>query len=252
MNRTSEPRAGLARLAPPPLEQGICSSGRPVVIDRAAAQSSCRPRPAPPMRGRERLAVVTSYFNPCGYRSLRRNYQRFAQDMQDQRAALFTIELAHRDQAFLLQPSATVVQVRANDVMWQKERLLNVLIQRLPDHFDQVAWVDADVRFENPNWRADASAALDDTPIVQLFAKAALLDREGEVSDLRRGVALLRCYGPAMQEAFLAWAEPLFADVRGRVGCVPGRLTAAASTAGTSSAPGGCCNTASIRAPTSG
>lgn len=35
---------------------------------------------------------------------------------------------------------------------------------------------------------------------------------------------LLSCYGPTMQEAFFAWAEPLFADVRGRVGCVPGRL----------------------------
>lgn len=136
MNRTSELRAYFARPAPPLLEQGIFPSGHPLDIDRAARASNCRPRRAPPVRGRERLAVITSYFNPCGYRSLRRNYQRFAQDMQDQQTDFFTIELAHRDQAFLLRPGPRVLQVRASDVMWQKERLLNVLIRRLPDHFE--------------------------------------------------------------------------------------------------------------------
>jgi len=257
----------------------------PVGVDTTAPFAKAyagRPRRAPPAPLQQRLAVVTSYFNPCNYRSLRRNYLRFAADMRRQRVPLFTVELAFRDQPFMLRSGSRQVQVRATDVMWQKERLLNLLIERLPDSFDQVAWIDADVRFDTDWWLVDASRVLEEKPVVQLFQHAELLDARDEVAQVRPGVAYavanrlpqathfghahpgfawaarrdvlarhglldhhiagggdslmviamygwwnhptLRCYSPAMLDAYFAWAEPFFAQVWGSVGSVPGRL----------------------------
>jgi hypothetical protein len=53
--------------------------------------------------------------------------------------------------------------------MWQKERLLNVALRRLPGDCEIVAWLDCDVLFENPNWAVEAAAQLQTHAIVQLF-----------------------------------------------------------------------------------
>jgi len=44
---------------------------------------------------------------------------------------LFIGECAFGDRAFELTPSSSVFQFRCRDVMWQKERLLNLAIERM-------------------------------------------------------------------------------------------------------------------------
>jgi hypothetical protein len=55
--------------------------------------------------------------------------------------------------------------------MWQKERLINLAIPRLPKEWTTVAWVDSDVLFENRNWAVETVAQLDRHEIVQLFSE---------------------------------------------------------------------------------
>src|SRR5690606_11967644 len=50
----------------------------------------------------QRLAVLTTYFNPCGYRRLLENYHRFAAGMAAVEAELWTIELAFDDDPFAI------------------------------------------------------------------------------------------------------------------------------------------------------
>lgn len=88
-----------------------------------------RPRAAPPdnrffRRLPRRLAVISSYFNPCGYTSLTDNYHRFAHEMHENGVPLYTAELAFGDQPFALDGQPNVTRFRARDVMWHKERLL--------------------------------------------------------------------------------------------------------------------------------
>lgn len=64
------------------------------------------------------------------------------------------------------------------DVMWQKERMLNVLIDELPVEYDKVAWLDADIFFDNENWIAETSELLRRVPVAQLFERAIWLDAE--------------------------------------------------------------------------
>jgi hypothetical protein len=33
-------------------------------------------------------------------------------------------------------------------IIWMKENLINMAVQRLPSHIDRIAWIDADVEFE--------------------------------------------------------------------------------------------------------
>ena len=113
------------------------------------------------------LWAVTSHFNPAGYRRRRANYRVFRRRLP---MPLLTVEWSV-DGRFELQPGDAdiLVQVSGGDVMWQKERLLNLGIARLPPQCTQVAWVDADLVFE----RADLATAIDEAlarfPVVQLY-----------------------------------------------------------------------------------
>lgn len=132
------------------------------------------------------LWVVTTYFNPAGFRSKRMNYARFRERIAAAGIPLVTVECALGDRPFELPPGPDVRRVRGRDVMWQKERLLNVAIAHLPDWCRKVAWLDADLLFENPDWATAAAARLDEVPVVQLFDRAVRLPR-GTTEDDGRG-----------------------------------------------------------------
>ena len=126
------------------------------------------------------LWIVTCYFNPQSYATRLENYRRFKAVLERSGARLVTVECAFDNQAFVL-PGPNVIGVRARDVLWQKERLLNLAISTLPSECRKVAWLDCDVLFQNPNWLVHASKLLDRFALVQPFQEVALLAR-GQVS----------------------------------------------------------------------
>jgi hypothetical protein len=64
-----------------------------------------------------------------------------------------------------------VVQLRGRDVLWQKERLLNVALEHLPPDCRYVAWVDADIIFGREDWADATIAQLRRVPLVQPFGR---------------------------------------------------------------------------------
>jgi hypothetical protein len=132
------------------------------------------------------LWIVTAYFNPAGFRSRRCNYDRFREPIQAAGIPLVTVECALGDRPFELPPGPDVHQIRGRDIMWQKERLLNVALAQLPDRCRKVAWLDADILFENADWAVLAAARLEDFPVVQLFDRAIRLPRTAS-SDTKHG-----------------------------------------------------------------
>ena len=135
------------------------------------------------------MAVVTCFFNPCGYLATSRNYRRFCRGLQASGYPLYTIECAFGDAPFTLPAGPNVLQVRTRDVMWHKEGLLNRVIAELPDDFDKVAWVDADVLFSNRSWLLDVERLLDERPVAQVFEDAVMLGRRHEPTEARYSVA---------------------------------------------------------------
>ena len=126
------------------------------------------------------LWAVTTYFNPCGYKTRRVNYERFLAALTSQGVNCLTVECAFGDDAFELEPSPLVLQIRSDSVMWQKERLLNLGAEALPRECKYVAWIDADVIFENENWPSIAKVMLETNHVVQLFSTCDRLDSSGE------------------------------------------------------------------------
>lgn len=119
-----------------------------------------------------RLAIITTYFNPAGYSALLDNYKIFSEDIISQNLDLWTVEIAFGNADFELKKNDRVIQIRSSDIMWHKERALNILIESLPKEYDKIAWLDADILFENRKWADEACKLLEEHPIIQCYQKA--------------------------------------------------------------------------------
>jgi hypothetical protein len=120
--------------------------------------------------------ALTTYFNPIHYSSRLHNYRAFRQALT---VPLLTVELGY-DGAFDLEVTDAdiLVRVRGTDVLWQKERLLNLALANLPPHVHYVAWLDCDVMLARRDWPQAAIDALRRHEIVQLFSEMYDLPRD--------------------------------------------------------------------------
>jgi hypothetical protein len=123
------------------------------------------------------LWAITSVFNPSGSRRRVENYRRFRAALP---VPLATIELGFGGEWHLARGDAELyVPIGDGDALWQKERLLNLLLPRLPAACRYVAWLDADVLMEDADWPRRTVEALAQAPLAQLFSSLRYLDREG-------------------------------------------------------------------------
>ncbi|HET8799047.1 MAG TPA: hypothetical protein VFO89_15240 [Thermoanaerobaculia bacterium] len=130
----------------------------------------------------DRVWVVTSFFNPARFATKRRNYERFRAGLAAAGVPCLTVECAFDGLPFELRASSSVLHVRSRDVLWQKERLLNVAITALPRTCTKVVWLDCDVLFESSRWVADVDAVLERCAVMQPFTTVVRLPR-GAVDD---------------------------------------------------------------------
>ncbi len=113
------------------------------------------------------LWAITCYFNPRHYRSRRENYHIFRERLK---VPLVTVELSMDGTFELRDGDADVLkQLRARDVMWHKERLLNIALAAAPRECTKIAWLDCDVVFQNEGWAEGTSEVLDKFVLAQPF-----------------------------------------------------------------------------------
>lgn len=125
----------------------------------------------------ENFWCVTVFFNPAKYQSLANNYLIFRENLEKQGCNLLTVELAFKDADFQLSGN-NVLQLRSNSIMWQKERLINFGISKLPPECKYFAWIDCDVLFSDPHWQEMAVEKLKTNQIIQLFKKVYYLPKD--------------------------------------------------------------------------
>ena len=105
------------------------------------------------------------------------NYRRFHAALT---VPLATIELGFGGHWHLTSRDAELyVAIGDGDVLWQKERLLNLLLPRLPPQCRHIAWIDADVLLTESDWPARTAEALSHAPLVQLYSVLRYLGPEG-------------------------------------------------------------------------
>lgn len=118
----------------------------------------------------DKLCIISVYFNPAKYRALYENYLYFSSRIKEQQIRLITVECAFNDDDFQLPKESDVYQLRSSSIMWQKERLINYGISKLPAECDYFAWIDGDIIFPN-GWNNLAIQELQKSDIIQLYKK---------------------------------------------------------------------------------
>jgi hypothetical protein len=138
--------------------------------DRASLPEQFRPYAAA-----SRFGVITLYFNPSRYLSKLRNYLLFRESLKVSGIPCITIECHLAGAGSDLAGLEDVHFVASRDVMWQKERLANLAIERLPKEWTRLAWLDCDIFFENWKWAIEAVEQLENHSVVQLFSEVVRL-----------------------------------------------------------------------------
>jgi hypothetical protein len=123
--------------------------------------------------------LLTSYFNPGRFARRQVNYRTFRKHLPTD-LPLVTVECS-ADGAFELgkDDADILIQVRG-DVMWQKERLLSIAIEAVPESVRAVAWLDCDVVFEEESWPERTLDALARASVAQLFDRVCWLESDEE------------------------------------------------------------------------
>jgi hypothetical protein len=132
------------------------------------------------------LHVIAVISNPVMYATRYRLAEQFIQHMAEfPEVRLTVVEHAFGDRHFEVidRSSETHVRVRGSHEIWLKENLVNIGLRHLPPNWRYVSWVDADVRFLNPDWARETLHALQHYAVVQPFEGAVDMGPHNNVFD---------------------------------------------------------------------
>lgn len=124
-------------------------------------------------------AIVSCFFNPHNYKQNQRNLKRYVEVMGH------PVQFAELSFNGTYLTEGISLWGTEKNIMWQKERLLNIAISQLPDRYTKVAWIDADVQFLNCNWLQEASERLEECDVIQPFSQVLYSDSEGGIMGRR-------------------------------------------------------------------
>jgi hypothetical protein len=129
------------------------------------------------------LHVVIVLSNPCQYARRYILAREFIQRMlNEEHVILYIVELAYGNDGFHVtdKNNKRHLQLRGDIPLWHKENMINIGVKKLlPTGWKAMAWIDADVEFENSSWALDTLKVLNGCKdIVQLFSHAVDMDKE--------------------------------------------------------------------------
>ncbi len=96
--------------------------------------------------------------------------------------------------------------------LWQKEAAINLAASMVPPEYDNIAWLDTDIWFANPDWVKATEQGLQTHDVVQLFTTACWVGPDGDVEINRQGSAMAGLDHRWQSHPGFAWAmrKPLW------------------------------------------
>jgi len=117
------------------------------------------------------LAVVSCFFNPGGSQRRVSNFRAFLASIRSSGVRCLVVELAFGNNEFRIVDHEDVIQLRTNNVLWHKERLLNIGIRHLlSEGYRKIAWLDGDIVFKDPHWPLEIANRLEQANLCQVFS----------------------------------------------------------------------------------
>jgi hypothetical protein len=137
-------------------------------------------------RVEENLHVVMVISNPCRYLRRFKLAHEFIERMKkEQNVILYIVEVAYKNDEFHVTQidNERHLRIRSWDSpIWLKENMVNIGVDLLlPSDWKAMAWIDADIEFDNPHWASDALKILNGSrDIIQLFSHCVDMDANEE------------------------------------------------------------------------
>ena len=117
------------------------------------------------------LIAIIPYYNPFKWKIRLKNYNTCVSRLRSQGCKVITVECAIGDKIY---ETDAEMKVFYTYIIWQKERLINLAVERLPS-CDNIIWLDNDLIFSDENWVEKTEELLKINDYVQLFEKVVYL-----------------------------------------------------------------------------
>lgn len=130
------------------------------------------------------IACVTVFFNPVQYKRILNNYFKFRENFS-KRIPLYVVEASFTGN-FETDADFKIRANSSNQWMWQKERMINWIVDKLPDKYSRYMYSDCDLLFEE-GWDIKL---LERDGVIQCFGDIEFLDADGK--PYRDGLSALK------------------------------------------------------------
>jgi len=116
---------------------------------------------------------ISTFFNPGRHQNKVDNFRQFRASVAQQGLQMLCVELVFGQAPNQLRDDDCDILIHRRtaegNTLWQKERLLNIALENLPNTVEKVMWLDSDLIFLNDNWVPETAELLDQFPVVQPF-----------------------------------------------------------------------------------
>jgi len=153
------------------------------------------------LTNKAKLYVISVISNPARFETRYKLFNEFCDRMKlENNVVLFTVELQQRARPFVTNAN---IKLRTNHELWYKENLINIAVQHLPHDWEYMAWIDADIEFQNKNWVSETIEQLQTYKIIQMFSHAIDMGIKKETLSVHVGFAYQYVNGET-------WKEPKY------------------------------------------
>ena len=128
---------------------------------------------------KEFLYVISVVSNPARFKRRYQLFNEFVERMkQNKLVKLYTTELQIGNRPFA---TNATFKLRSDHNLWHKENLINYTLRRLPKEANYIAWIDADIEFQNPRWAEETIEKLQEYNVVQPWSSCIDMGPKSEI-----------------------------------------------------------------------
>ena len=137
------------------------------------------------MNNNDYLYVILTYFNYCSSKSRKQLFMNFINKYKNIPGIRICIAEAKLNGSDFQLPKSLSniymhIGITTQECIWIKESLINIVIEKLPNNWKYIAWIDADLTFLNTNWVYDTINKLKSYDVIQLYQTCINVGPNGE------------------------------------------------------------------------
>lgn len=114
-----------------------------------------------------------------------------------------------------------IIDIPSASIVWQKERFLNLALSSMARYYNYIAWIDADIIFNDNSWQIELRQALETSQLVQLFDRVVDV-RPEEDPPIETTGAMKRSVVRFFENGTLDGSYFAKSGISQRLGCAPG------------------------------